>query len=322
MKTPKFWKTKSRIARALWPLSVLYEMGYVLRRAFTVQVKLPVPVVCIGNITAGGSGKTPLALHIGKMLKEKGVKAFYVSRGYGGENTKIMMVNPNKHRSVEVGDEPLLLAEVLPTVVGPNRVLAAQYAVAKGAKLLIFDDGFQNKKFYKDFSFLVIDGAVGFGNGYLLPAGPLRERFDLAVKRAHSLVMVNPSPSSPAMPEDKPVLYARNKVVGLAERLRGQRVVAFCGIAFPEKFQATLSSIGANVIHFKAYGDHAHYKHATLLPLAEIASKEKAYLVTTRKDWVRLPHGFKDKVVIVDIEMVFANPDMLEAQVDYIAGLA
>ena len=321
MKTPAFWKTRSTEAKILWPLSLLYEVGYVLRRAFTVQVKLPVPVVCIGNVTAGGSGKTPLALSIGAMLKEKGVNAFFVSRGYGGSIVAPTLVKPEKHRSYEVGDEPLLLSQVLPTVVGKDRLQAAQYAIAKGAKLLIFDDGFQNKKIFKDFSFLVIDGTFGFGNGFLLPAGPLRERFSSAVKRAHSLVMINPSAKSPALPEDKPTLFARMKVVGIAERLQGQKVVAFCGIAFPEKFQATLIALGARITQFVPFADHAHYRHEMLLPLAEIASKEKAYMVTTRKDFVRLPRGFKDKVVVVDIELEFADKEMLAAQINYIAGL-
>jgi len=322
MKTPPFWKTRNNTAKILWPLSLLYEVIYTLRRAFTVQTKLPVPVVCIGNITAGGAGKTPLALHIGSMLKEKNIAAFYVSRGYGGSAQGPLLVNPAKHRSHEVGDEPLLLAEVLPTVVGKDRLRASQFAIAKGAKLLIFDDGFQNKKIFKDFSFLVIDGHFGIGNGFLLPAGPLRERLSSAAKRAHSIVMINPTQNSVSVPKDRPLLTARTKPIGIAENLRGQKVVAFCGIAFPEKFQATLASLGTRLISFTGFADHAYYRHETLMPLAEIASKEGAYMVTTRKDFVRLPRGFKDKVVVVDIELAFADPDMLAAQLDYIAGLA
>ncbi len=321
MMTPLFWKTRSTRAKMLLPLSLVYEACYLLKRAFTVQVKLPVPVVCIGNVTAGGSGKTPLALHIGALLKEKNVTAFYVSRGYGSAITTPVLVNAEKHRSYEVGDEPLLLAQILPTVVGKDRLQAANYAIANGAKLLIFDDGFQNKKIFKDFSFLVVDGTVGFGNGFLLPAGPLRERFVMAVKRAHSVIVINPAATLPSVPKDTPLLLARTQVVGLAERLRGQKVVAFCGIAFPEKFQSTLSALGARIVAFKSFADHAHYRHETLLPLAHIASNEKAYLVTTRKDFVRLPRGFKDKVVVVDIELSFRNPDILAAQIDYIAGL-
>jgi tetraacyldisaccharide 4'-kinase len=321
MKTPAFWMKRTRLSVALWPLSMVYAAIYHLRRAFTVQIKLPVPVVCIGNITAGGSGKTPVALHVGTLLKERGVSAFFVSRGYGGHFGGPLLVKPDTHRSYEVGDEPLLLAQVLPTVVGKNRVEAARFAISKGAKLLIFDDGFQNKKFYKDFSFLVIDGMIGLGNGFLLPAGPLRETFSSAIKRAHAIVMINPQPHSPGLPADRAVLTARTQVVGIAERLRGQKIVAFCGIAFPEKFKITLLNLGANIIEFFPFGDHAHYRHEMLLPLAEKASREKAYLVTTRKDFVRLPRGFKDKVVIVDIALDFADPQLLAAQTDYIAGL-
>jgi tetraacyldisaccharide 4'-kinase len=322
MKTPAFWNTRNTTTSLLRPLSLLYRAGYLLQRAFTVQVKLSVPVVCVGNITAGGSGKTPMALHIGALLKARGIHAFYVSRGYGGTAIKPVLVNPNKHRSYEVGDEPLLLAQILPTVVGKNRLEAAQYAIAKGAKLLIFDDGFQNKKIYKNFSFLVLDGTVGTGNGFLLPAGPLREPLLPATRRAHCLVLINPSTRDLGLPKDRPLLTARMRPEGLAEQLRNQKVVGFCGIAFPEKFRNTLMTIGARIVHFSAFADHAYYSYGDLLPLAEIASKEKAYLVTTRKDFVRLPRGYKDKVVVVDVSLDFSEPDLLAAQIDYIAGLS
>lgn len=321
MKTPAFWKTRGRKAWLLWPLSLVYETLYLYRRAFTVQVTLPVPVVCIGNVTAGGSGKTPMAMHIGKLLKERGINAFYVSRGYGGTAQGPVLVSPARHRSYEVGDEPLLLAGILPTVVGRNRLEACRFAIEKGAKLIILDDGFQNKKIHKDFSFLVMDGMVGTGNGFLLPAGPLRERVSLALQRAHCVVMINPMPDS-KVPGNRPVLLAKMQVTGIAERLCGQKVVAFCGIAFPDKFRATLSQLGARIVEFKGFADHAHYRHNMLMPLAEIASKEKAYLVTTRKDSVRLPRGFKDKVIVVDIELAFADEILLGAQLDYIASLA
>lgn len=322
MNTPGFWKQRSAINKALAPLSLVYAAIYLIKRALTVQAKLPVPVVCIGNVTAGGSGKTPVALAIGAMLSERGVKAFFVSRGYGGHARKPMLVNPEKHKSHEVGDEPLLLASVLPTVVGRNRAEAAQLAVSKGAKLLIFDDGFQNKSFYKDFSFLVIDGTVGYGNGMLIPAGPLRERPKLAMRRAHAIIMINHGPSAPLLPADRPVIHARTKVVGLAQKLEGQKVVAFCGIAYPEKFQLTLAQLGVRMVAFKSFADHAPLPDASVRPLAELAAKEQAYLVTTRKDFVRLPKPYQERIVVVDIELAFENTDLLNAQLDHIAGLA
>lgn len=322
MNMPHFWKNRSFASFALLPFSFIYSVLYILKRSFTVQIKLPIPVVCIGNVTAGGSGKTPVALHIGKMLKQKNINAFYVSRGYGGTITAPTMVNPAKHRSYEVGDEPLLLAEVLPTVVGKDKIAAARFAIAQGAQLLIFDDGFQNKKFFKDFSILVIDGSFMFGNNLLLPAGPLREYPVMAFARAHSIIVINRHDILPPFPENKAVLFARSRVVGLAEKLNKQKIVAFCGIALPEKFRATLVTIGARIIEFVAFPDHANYRHNSLLPLAEIASKEQAFMVTTRKDYVRLPRGFKDKVVVVDIDLEFETPEILAAHVDYIAKLA
>lgn len=321
MKTPAFWMRRTKLAYLLWPLSAVYEMVYVLKRAYTVQIKLPVPVVCIGNITAGGSGKTPFALHIGKLLREKGCEAWYVSRGYGGFEEGPLQVDLAKHKSFQVGDEPLLLAQVLPTVIGKDRMKTAFHAINNGAKLLIFDDGFQNKKIFKNISYLVLDGRIGVGNGFLLPAGPLRERLDYALARTHSVVMINPTTSSVALPEEKPTLFARTKVTGLAEKLRGQKVVAFCGIAYPEKFRRTLQEIGASILSFTEFADHQHYYYNTLMPLIEEASKEKAYLVTTAKDAVRLPLGLRDKVIVVDIELVISNQDMLDVQMNFIAGL-
>ncbi len=321
MKTPAFWQRKNRLAYALWPLSIFYETAAFYKRLFTTSVTLPVPVICIGNITAGGSGKTPMALYVGAKLKEKNITAFYVSRGYGGYVKGPMLVNPDKHFSVEVGDEPLLLARVLPTVVGKDRLAAAQFAIKKGAKLLIFDDGFQNKTIFKKFSFLVMDGTIGIGNGFLLPAGPLRERLSQALLRTHCAVVINPLPDSPAIPEGKPTLFARTKVSPLAEKLRGQKVVAFCGIAYPDKFKRTLLDIGANILAFEAFADHQPLSHKMLMPLIETASKEQAYLVTTAKDAVRLPAFLREKVVVVDIELVFSNPELADAMIDYITGL-
>lgn len=321
MKTPHFWQHKTRRSNLLWPVSVLYETIYQLRQLFIAQTRLSVPVVCVGNITAGGSGKTPVALAVGKKLKERNIKAFYISRGYGGYVKGPLLVNPDKHLSVEVGDEPLLLARILPTVIGKDRLAAAQFAIKKGAQLLIFDDGFQNKRVFKNFSFLVIDGLIGFGNGRLLPAGPLRERLASALLRAHCVVMINPLPNSPTIPDDKPKLMARTKVTGIAEKLRKQKVVAFCGIAYPEKFQKTLTELGAQIVEFKAFADHEPYPLNKLMKLVETASAEKAYLVTTAKDWVRLPNVLRDKVVVVDIELAFSNEEMFDAMIDYIVGL-
>ena len=321
MKTPLFWQERGWKAMALWPLSFIYEQISLLKRSLIRPVKLPVPVVCIGNITAGGAGKTPLALHIGEQLKARGVKAFFISRGYGGKFTGPVVVDIEKHQSHEVGDEPLLLAKTLPTIVAKNRLQAAQLAIKLGAQLVIMDDGFQNPQLFKNFSFLVIDGAFGFGNGLLIPAGPLRERPDNAFKRAHCVVLMNPHSDSVKVPPEKPLLTAKTKPTHHADLLRGKRAIAFCGIAHPQKFFTTLRYLTVNVLEQIAFADHAPYSDKQLLELAHKAHKANAFLVTTAKDAARIPLRFRDKVCVVDIELVFSQSAMLDAQLEYIVGL-
>ena len=190
MKTPKYWQSNSLLSKVLTPLGWIYGALTQVRLKLTKAPHVKVPVICIGNITAGGTGKTPVALSIAKILTSEVYHPFFVSRGYGGKLQNII-VNNKKHSAKDVGDEPLLLSRQAPVVVDANRYNGAQLAIKEGADLIIMDDGFQNPSLYKDLSFLVFDGNYGIGNGKIIPAGPLRETFIQGIKRADAIINNN-----------------------------------------------------------------------------------------------------------------------------------
>lgn len=311
MRTPAFWDSLNPVSAMLWPLSLLYGAGRKFRKAGT-PLQLSVPVICVGNATAGGAGKTPVALAIGALLKERGINAFFLSRGYGGSLRGPVQVNET-HTAQEVGDEPLLLARCLPTIIARDRAAGAQAAIEAGAKAIIMDDGFQNNSLLKNASLLVVDGASGFGNGLLLPAGPLREPLAKAFARADGCVIIG-SGAAFSLPEGKPQLQA--SIVADAPSLKGQRVHAFCGIARPQKFWDTLAALGADVLHQQAYGDHQPYKAQDIQQLAARAKADNALLVTTEKDAARLTPELRALVVPVPITLSFADPAAFRAWVE------
>lgn len=317
MKTPGFWYKESALSRLLQPVSLLYDIISTLKRAQAKPAGFPIPVICVGNLTAGGSGKTPVALYIGKLLKNKNAGAFFVSRGYGGKLKGPVLVNPKKHTSSEVGDEPLLLAEVLPTVIAKDRVAGIRLAISKGAKAVVLDDGFQNPSVIKTLSLLVIDGERVFGNGMLIPAGPLRERPEAGFKRAHAIIVLNRSTRVPPLPADRPVFNART-VAQNTEALKGRKVIAFCGIAHPDKLFGTVAGAGANIVETIAFPDHHPYSPIDVKKLLFKSYIEEAVLITTSKDVVRLPQKLRDCVAVVDIAVEFENPAMFESVIDYI----
>lgn len=311
MNTPSFWKKRGLIAWCLWPLSFFYPLIVYLRHAISRPARVDIPVICVGGLTAGGAGKTPTALHIGELCKQQGINAWFVSRGYKGKLTGPIQVQTKSHTSHDVGDEPLLLARCLPTIVAKDRLAGIGFAKRQGAQLIIADDGFQNPSLCKDLSFVVVDGVYGFGNGFTIPAGPLREWPDLAMKRADAVVMINPAPHSPSLPGNKPLLFAYITPDENALSLKDKDVLAFCGLATPQKFYNTLSSIGANIIKTKSYADHYAYSDDEIEALAKEAKAKQAILVTTAKDAARLPARTRALVTTVNISLRFENEEKL-----------
>lgn len=318
MKTPKFWSSINPISAMLMPLSWIYYLGYRAKQKTTCSVTVPVPIICIGNLTAGGAGKTPVALYIGKLIKNKGKKAFFISRGYSGNIISPVLVDISKHTAQQVGDEPLLLAKILPTIVGKNRVAVAKFAISLGAEIIIMDDGFQNHTIKKDLSFIVVDRHLSFGNGLMLPAGPLREPVKHGLKRANAVIIINPATFLPTSLPNIPIIIARSQAKPSMLAMNGKKILAFCGIAYPNKFYTMLADCGADIFEKKSFPDHYHYTNTDLEKLYKIATEHSLQLVTTSKDATRLPEEFRNKVMVAEMELLFENSQVLE---DLIEGV-
>jgi len=293
MREPSFWRRNGLAAQLLAPAAALYG-GIAGRRMRQAGVRAGVPVLCVGNLTAGGAGKTPTALALGKLLLARGVRPAFLTRGYGGSQTGPLMVAPG-HRASEVGDEALLLARLAPTVVARDRVTGAVAAVAAGARVIVMDDGFQNPALDKDVSLLVIDGALGIGNGRVIPAGPLRAPLAAQLVRASAVLAVG------AVSAQTAGLVARARSHGLAvltghlapdaaalDRLRGRPVLAFAGIGHPAKFFATLADNGVAVKRAVGFPDHHPFTARDAGRLLDLAAREGLALATTEKDMARL----------------------------------
>lgn len=288
MRAPDFWRRDGLLPALLAPLGCGYAAAGELRRLTARPRRLAVPVICVGNLVAGGAGKTPVAISLARRLRSLGVAAHIVSRGYGGRLAGPLRVDPARHRWSDVGDEPLLLARAAPTWVARDRAAGGAAAVAAGAGAIVLDDGHQNPHLVKDLSVVVIDGGYGFGNGRMLPAGPLREPVERGLSRAGAVVVLGEG-SVPLGHWDGPVLRAVLRPQPEAATLAERPVVAFAGIGRPEKFFDTLRRLGADLRATFAFPDHHPYSPADLMPVRAAAERCGAQMVTTEKDAVRLP---------------------------------
>ena len=305
MKAPAFWMHDGALARTLAPLGQLWTLGGRLKRKAATAWRAPVPVICVGNLTVGGAGKTPTAIAIARRLLVQGQKPVLISRGYRGRLDGPVRVDPARHSASEVGDEPLLLAEAAPTVVAKDRLAGVHAAIELGAEVIVLDDGFQDPRLAHDLALVVVDGGAGFGNGRVLPAGPLREPVTDGLARADTVILIGDG----TVATDRPVLRARLVPTEAALRYGGRKVLAFAGIGRPEKLFATLREIGADVARTRAFPDHHPYDEDDVADLIEEAARLGAEPVTTRKDWVRLPASARPLISVLDVELVFADED-------------
>jgi tetraacyldisaccharide 4'-kinase len=311
--TPEFWRGRGLLSTLLQPLAWAYGAGAAARHAAARGWRAGVPVICVGNLVAGGAGKTPVVLALAERLRARGRSPHILSRGYGGGLKGPVAVDPQRHDAAEVGDEPLLLAAAAPTWVARDRVAGARAAIAAGADLLLLDDGLQNPRLAKTLSLVVVDGAYGFGNGRMLPAGPLREPVAAGLARAHAVVRMGADEAGLApLLAGRTVLGAR--LVALdAERLRSAAVVAFAGIARPEKFFALLEAAGARLIERRRFPDHHPYASAELGDLRRRRDAVAgARLVTTAKDWVRLSPAWRAEVGVLRVAVAWADEAALD----------
>jgi tetraacyldisaccharide 4'-kinase len=274
-----------------------------------------VPVICCGNASVGGAGKTTLVLELAHRLSSRSVHCLL--RGYGGSARGVRRVKADDPATL-VGDEALLLAAVAPTWIGADRAVSAQAAVRAGARVLLMDDGLQNPTLEKTISLLVIDGRTGFGNGRVLPAGPLRETVGAAASRCQAAVLIGPDATRAAMrlPSDLPVFRADLVQDESVAALAGRAVVAFAGIAVPEKFFAPLREAGAVLVAARPFPDHHVYIPRELNALLAEARARQAILVTTPKDAVRLPSAARSEVTVVGVRLTWREPEQIDQLLD------
>ncbi|MBT5570032.1 MAG: tetraacyldisaccharide 4'-kinase, partial [Alphaproteobacteria bacterium] len=291
MKAPEFWYEKdgSLAASLLAPAAAIYDLASRLTRAGTEPQTCNAKVICVGNLVAGGAGKTPVSLALAVLLPE--AETAFLTRGYGGREPGPLRVDADTHSSRDVGDEALLLARAAPTWVSRNRLNGAGAASKSGARIIIMDDGFQNPSLNKDISLVVVDGATGFGNGRVMPAGPLRETIPHGLARADAVVIVGDDTAGTAarIADQAPVFMARLVPDLVAQPLAGRRVLAFAGIGRPQKFFETLRDMGCEIVGTREFADHQPYTPEQIMKICEDAAALDAAPVTTEKDLVRLP---------------------------------
>jgi len=318
MRAPDFWQRDGLPARLLAPLGQMFGRAGRLRRRWTVARRAPLPVICVGNLTVGGAGKTPVALALAERLLARGERPHFVTRGYGGRARGPLQVDPARHDCALVGDEALLLAALAPTWLARDRLAGARAAAGAGAGLVILDDGFQNPRLMPDVALLVVDGSYGFGNGRLLPAGPLREPIADGLSRATAVVRIGADRVGIArlLPAELPCLAAELRPAPGAPALAGRRVLAFAGIARPEKVFTTLSAAGAELVGCEAFADHHRYRRAEIERLLGRAAREKALCITTSKDAVRLPADLRAQVAVLPIVLSWRQPAALDRLLD------
>ncbi len=323
MTPPDFWYPDDRHGAGITPLALaplgwIYDWGGRLKRCFTAPARASLPVLCVGNITAGGTGKTPVAIAIADRLKARGQRPAFLTRGYGGNLSGPAVIDPSTHDATQAGDEPLLLARTAPVIVSADRPAGARLAAASGASIIIMDDGFQNPSLAKDVSVLVLDGHRLTGNGLVIPAGPLREPLSQGLARADAVIVMGQTDENRLAPLltgfRKPVLRARLSPCATAlHSLQDRRYLAFAGIGQPEKFFETARTAGLHLAQTRSFPDHHAFSQTDLQDLLKEAQRMDAALLTTEKDAMRLPPEIREHVRTLPVTALFDTESALDS---------
>ena len=305
IRAPKFWHKPSTVGKLLSPLSILWRTGTAVQKIFSSPPwSGSVPIICVGNLTAGGAGKTPLTIDFVQALNASGHSPHVLTRGFGGSLIGPVKVNPDIHTVAQVGDEPLLLAAKAPTWLARNRIAGAQQAIKNGASIIIMDDGFQNPTIKKSFSILTVDGGYGFGNGQVIPAGPLRETPKTGLSRCDAVVLMGEDRHGIRDFIGNTCPIYRTKIITYPNKeLTNQKVLAFAGIGRPSKFYESVIELGYEVVDTFDFPDHHQFKLDEIKSILKQSSELSAIPVTTTKDYVRLPLEVQPMIKKIEIAL-------------------
>ena len=314
MKTPKFWYSKNSIISILLrPISFLWVLGSILRKKKSYNFN-NIKIIKVGNVVAGGSGKTPTVISIVRKLANSKYQVHIISRGYKGSIKKSTLVNTDIHSYKEVGDESIILSKIAPTWIGNNRIESIKNAQKMGAKIVVLDDGIQDASIKGDLNLLVFNGLQGLGNGKIIPAGPLREKLSDSIKKCHLSIIIDEDINNIANKLNNllPIIKAKINIESeYLNNFKNKNVVAFCGLGFPEKFFKTIKEIGCNIRYKKSFPDHYQYKEKDLKELIDIAIKYNSLLITTEKDHIKILKKYRNRIYYFPITVDFINDKII-----------
>ena len=307
MKTPEFWSQRGPVALALLPLTLLWRVAGALKAATARPFKPTIPVVCVGNLTAGGTGKTPLVGWLADRMSERGWTPAILTRGYGGSAAGPLWVDPAEHDASFCGDEPLMLADGRPVMVARDRAAGARAIAAGGSHdVIIMDDGMQNPTLRRTLTIGVFDGGSGIGNGWVIPAGPLRTPFASGLAQLDIAVIngADETGLAPRLSRKVPVFTAALRPeAGGIEAFEDTPLLAFAGIGRPARFFASVEAIGGQIAKRLSFADHHLYSQQDLAQIQEDAQRHGAELITTQKDWMRLPADWRGRVAMLPVSV-------------------
>ena len=314
IKTPEFWLKKNIKSLLLTPISFIYWIFFTFDKLFSKNYSSKKFVICIGNINLGGSGKTPSAIAFGKILEELDINYVFLSRGYRGTNKKLLLLDSKGSYSPKItGDEPLLLKEQAPTYICKNRLKAIrQLSDNSNFDAIILDDGYQNNSVKKDLNILIIDAKFGFGNKLLFPAGPLRQSVKSGLKQADLIIVIGKMglKLKKIIPDEK-IINASIKIKNV-KKFQGKQYIAFCGIAYPQKFFSLLKENNINLYQQIEFSDHYKYCAKDLDKIIHLSQKHKMPVITTKKDWVKFDDKYKKQIDFLDIDIIFSDKNKVK----------
>lgn len=307
---PDFWVNDNILSIALTPLSFIYKLLFKIKYSTQIPYKSKIPVICVGNVTIGGTGKTPLCIHIAETLLKKGYHPAFLSRGFGGKSTEPLLVDNQKHFYTDVGDEPLILSKIAPAYISRKRSDGIKLIEKSNCDIVIMDDGLQNNSIYKNISLLVVDGLYGFGNKKLLPSGPMREELNDALNKTDAVIIIGKDNHNISSIITKPIFHA--KIISANNNIKENKYLAFAGIGNPQKFYNSLKEANINVIKTLDYPDHFCYSPKDIGNLLKTANSLNAKLITTEKDFLKIPSHLSNNIDVFKISIEF------DKQLDFI----